>query len=269
MAEIPPRSSPLRAAIGDFSDAARLWRLVGALGWLDIRLRYRGSWLGPLWLGLSTAIMVLALGLVYPALFHLSAREYVPYLAVSLVLWNALAQLVTDASQVFVAQEAVIHAIRLPFAVHAARALLRTVIAMAHQAAVLVPVFLLFGIVPGGAIWTVPPALMLWLLDGFCLLLILGALGARFRDLPPILASAMQLAFFLTPVIWRGEQLGPNAAWLLLNPLHAMIEILRAPLLGQPVPGAAWAVALASSFVLVAASGLVFAHARSRLAFWV
>ncbi len=81
------------AAWADVTGAVRLRWLIGAVGWLDIQLRYRGSWLGPLWLSLFNTIMVAVLGLVYPTLFHLPARDYVPYLAVSLVLWNALARL--------------------------------------------------------------------------------------------------------------------------------------------------------------------------------
>ena len=43
----------------------------------------------------------------------------------------------------------------------------------------------------------------------------------------------MQLGFFVTPVIWRVEQLGPQGAWLqgwiALNPLAALLGVLRAP----------------------------------------
>jgi len=45
-------------------------RLAAALARLDIRNRYRGSVLGPFWLSLSTAIMVVALGLFSAALWQ-------------------------------------------------------------------------------------------------------------------------------------------------------------------------------------------------------
>ena len=113
------------------------------------------------------------------------------------------------------------------------------------------------------------PALTLWILDGFVLVLVLGALGARFRDIPPIVASILQLAFFVTPVIWRAEQLGPHAFWLLANPLHAMIDVLRAPLLGHAAASASWIVALGTSALILTVGAFVFAHARARLAFWL
>ena len=251
----------------DLAAAARLWRLVWALAWMDIKLRYRGSWLGPLWLSLSTAIMIAALGGLYPLLLGLPARDYVPYLATSLVLWNALVQLVADAAGAFVDQARVIHALPLPASVHAARTLLRTVLVAAHQAAILLPVFLLYGIVPdfGGAL----AGLLVWIVNGFFLVLVLGALSARFRDIPPIAASVMQLAFFVTPVIWRAEQLGPHAAWLHANPMHAMLAILRAPLLGQAVAPAHWQAAAMVTAAIALAGTAIFAATRARLAFWV
>ena len=57
-----------RWAMADIAGGARLWRLALALGWLDIRLRYRGSMLGPFWLTISTGVMVGALGLLYSTL---------------------------------------------------------------------------------------------------------------------------------------------------------------------------------------------------------
>ena len=72
----------------DLAEGLRMWRLSGILGWLDIRLRYRGSLLGPFWLTLSTGIMVAALGFLYSALFKMDVKEYLPFLALSLVLWN-------------------------------------------------------------------------------------------------------------------------------------------------------------------------------------
>ena len=77
-------------AVADLVGAARLWRLALALGWFDIRLRYRGSMLGPFWLTLSTAVMVVALGVLYSALFKMELHDYLPFLALSLVLWTFL-----------------------------------------------------------------------------------------------------------------------------------------------------------------------------------
>src|ERR1700761_427272 len=86
-----------RWAVADVVGGARLWRLAWALGWLDIRLRYRGSMLGPFWLTISTGVMVAALGVLYSTLFKIELREYLPFLALSQVLWGFLAAVVSEA----------------------------------------------------------------------------------------------------------------------------------------------------------------------------
>ena len=80
-----------RLAIADVIDGAKLWRLAWMLGWFDIRLRYRGSMLGPFWLTLSTGVMIAALGLLYSQLFKIALREYLPFLAISQILWSFIA----------------------------------------------------------------------------------------------------------------------------------------------------------------------------------
>ena len=58
---VPPSRSRQRLARRDLHEALVLWRLCWTLSWLDIKLRYRGSMLGPFWLTLSTAVMVAAM----------------------------------------------------------------------------------------------------------------------------------------------------------------------------------------------------------------
>lgn len=45
------------------------------------------------------------------------------------------------------------------------------------------------------------PALILLLLNDFWMVLLLGLLSARFRDIPLVVASVVQVMFFITPDI--------------------------------------------------------------------
>ena len=86
--------SPPRRAGGSASPSPRriwarpshLWRLVLALSFMDIKLRYRGSLLGPFWLTLSTAVMIGAIGFLYAGLFHQNVSKYLPFLSISIDL---------------------------------------------------------------------------------------------------------------------------------------------------------------------------------------
>jgi len=84
----------LARALGDLGRGFARWRLAMELARLDIRNRYRGSVLGPFWLTLSTAIMVSCIGLLYAQLFQMPLAAYLPFLTVSLLIWNTIAQTV-------------------------------------------------------------------------------------------------------------------------------------------------------------------------------
>lgn len=262
---------PRRRARGreDLLEGLARWRLAWALARGDITHRYRGSVLGPLWMTVSTAVMLLALGFLYAKLFRLDVADYLPWLAVSLIVWNILAQVAAEACTTLTAAEGILRQMPLPYSVQALRTVLRSAVVAAHNLPLILAVFLVFGIVPGWGALAALPGLALLAVDAFWASLLLGMVCARFRDIPPIVASAMQLAFFVTPVMWKPELVRGWAAWLPLNPFFAVMETVRAPLTGQGMPWAAWASALAYSLLLWAVAQAFFTRFRGRVAFWV
>jgi lipopolysaccharide transport system permease protein len=266
----PTLAARQRMAVRDLREAWRLRRLCWTLAWLDIKLRYRGSMLGPFWLTISTAVMVAAMGGIYASLFHMNLREYLPFLTLSLVLWNFIATLVGDASQSFTASESMIRSVRMPFSLYAARIVLRNVLVLAHNLIVIVAMYAIYTVWPGRAGLLAAPGFALCLVDSLALSLLLGALCARFRDIPPIVASVLQMMFFVTPVIWRPELVGAERQWLLpFNPFFSTLEIVRGPLLGELPSLATYISAGLYSALLLAVSWLLFVRVRGRIAFWV
>lgn len=263
------RSRRIRLAMMDVADGLALWRLAATLGWLDIRLRYRGSLLGPFWVTLSTSVMIGALGLLYGSLFHMDLRAYLPFLALSLVLWTFLAALISEGCLCFTESETVIRSVRMPLCVFPLRVLVRNALVLAHNVVVIVLVYVIFAIWPGWPALLSLPGIALWLVDGMAMCLLLGAVGARYRDIPPIIASVVQIAFFMTPVIWKPEQLGARGWVLPFNPFFAMLDIVRAPLLGELPSAAAWGAAAGYSALLLALAWWLFVRARARVAFWL
>ncbi len=272
--DLTPAASPaarLRLAIGDLRAAWAYRRLAVTLAWIDIRLRYRGSLLGPFWLTLSTALMVGSMGAIYATLFHMTLRTYLPFLALSLVLWNFISVLIGEACMTFTAAEATIRAQRLPYALHALRVVLRNLFVLAHNVVVIAAVYLIFRTWPGATGLLVLPGLLLWAIDALAIALLLGGLCARFRDIPPIVGSLMQMAFFVTPVIWQPRLLGKaNLLWLLpFNPFYSLLEVVRGPLLGTAPSEALWLSAVLFTLLLVVLAFWLFTRARARIAFWL
>lgn len=258
-----------RLAVQDVTRGMGLWRLAWSLACLDIRLRYRGSVLGPFWLTISTGIMIASLGVLYASLFGMSLKEYLPYLAISQILWGLLASAVADAGTCFTESESVIRSMRMPYFVFAIRIAMRDFLIFAHNVVIIFAVFIIWCDWPGWGILLAPVGLAIWVADILALNLMLGAICARFRDIQQIIASVMQIAFFLTPVIWKPEQLGAGMKYLPLSPFYNMIEIVRGPILAGSVAKEVWLGALAYSALLWALSAWFFIKARGRIVFWL
>jgi ABC-type polysaccharide/polyol phosphate export permease len=97
----------------------------------------------------------------------------------------------------------------------------------------------------------------------------MGLLSARFRDIPQIVTSVVQIAFFMTPVFWKPSMLGSYQWTADFNPLFIFLEIVRAPLLGEPVRGYIWAAAFSKTVIGFSATLLLFSRYRARIAYWV
>lgn len=258
-----------KLASQDVQEGIRLLRLAWSLGWLDIRLRYRGSVLGPFWLTLSTGIMVAALGYLYAGIFHTDIHSYLPFLALSIVLWGFLSTVISDACLAFTEAEGVIRAVRMPYFLFAIRILVRNMLVLAHNVVVIVVVFALFAVWPGWHLLLTIPGLLLWSMDSIAVVLLLGGFCARFRDIPPIVASVVQIAFFVTPVLWQPKQLGAAARLLPLNPFYDLLTVVRAPMLGNMGDAQIWLGAVCYSALLLGGAWLFFTRSRGRIAFWI
>ena len=259
----------LERGLLDAAGGLRQRDLWVTLGWQDIRQRYRRSVLGPFWVTLSMAVMTASMGVLYSQLFGQSLAEYLPFLTIGLVMWGFLSSLVTDGCQAFIAAEAMIKQVRMPLTVHVWRPLWRNLIILGHNAVVVVLVLALFGRVPHWQVALLPVALALLVANGWWLGAVLGALSARFRDIPQLAGSLLQVLFFVTPVIWHTSLLR-DRTWLVdTNPAYHMIEIVRAPLLGEPASALSWAYVAAFTAGGLVVALLLLARFRARIAYWI
>ena len=86
--------------IGAVSDLLPVDRWA-MLAWSDISLRYRRTKLGPFWMTLNMALIILSVGAVWGFIFNMPMREYLPYFAIGMVIWNYCTATLTEAAGFF------------------------------------------------------------------------------------------------------------------------------------------------------------------------
>jgi lipopolysaccharide transport system permease protein len=258
-----------RSAWIDVLAGLTLWRLWGRLGWNDILQRYRRSMLGPLWLTASMAIMVVALGILYAELFRTPIHDFLPFLCVGLLIWNLMSSFLTEGGTLFTGSESYIKQVRLPYSLYVFRSSWSKVIIFGHNFLIYFAVIWYFDIWPGPAALLAIPGMFILVLNGALTSLILGMVSARFRDIPQLVSSIVQIVFFITPIMWKPELLQRRTYIADFNPFFHLVEIIRTPLLGTVPESKNYLVVFVVTVVNFAIAGAFFARFRSRISYWV
>lgn len=268
--DLIPATADSRLAVDDLRDGLGRVRLWWLLGITDLRQRYSRSRLGQFWITLSMALFVGGIGVVNSSLFKSSATEYIPHLATSFVAWTLISGVLNDATVMFVQAAGFLRQQALPRTVIVMRILVRHAVAFAHNL-VIVPIALVMcGVVPGWEALAAVPGLVVAGAALFGMAMALGVLSTRFRDLPQIVQNLMQLAFFVSPVMWKASQLSPEvAAWVGWNPLAMLLTLVAEPLQGRVPPAEAWGQGLAVAGLSLALGFVLFARFRARLVYWL
>lgn len=261
-----------QAALKDILTSLKNSHIWLMLGYHDIKLRYRRSIIGPFWITLSMAITVYSMGFLYGHLFHNDLSTYFPFLTSGMLAWALISTTIIEISEGFINAENLIKQIKLPYSIYVHRIVWRNILIFFHNLIVIVPIILIFHEAAKINLYTLLllPHLLLFYINAFCYGLILAVIGARYRDLSQMVKSLVQVAFFMTPVMWNPGLLPERYQSLIsYNPFYDFVELLRAPLIGAPVSlfvygmvGLITAVGLFTSFTL-------FSKYRARIVYWL
>jgi ABC-type polysaccharide/polyol phosphate export permease len=256
-------------AIADLFKGAWLYELWIRLAFHDIRQRFRRSTLGPIWLTISMGVMIGAMGLVFSALFHQEIAKTLPYISVGIIFWGLLTGCITEGTSVFISAEAFIRNVPMPLSLHFYRMMARNVIIWGFNMVIYVLVLIFFRVSVGWDALLFIPGFFLFLINVAWLSLAAGVISTRYRDVPLLIANVIQVIFFLTPIFWSPETLPNRPAFVLFNPFYHLIEIVRAPLLGQEPALAHWAVCGGMAIAGFGFTAWLFRRAHARIAYWV
>ncbi len=246
------------------------WHVWALLGVSDIRLRYKRSRFGQFWITLSMAFFVAGIGAVYGGLFHQNIHDYIPYLAVNMTIWTLIQTSISDSCQAFIEAAPYLRQEALPKSTFIMRVMVRNLMAFGHNLIIIPLIFILFLYTPGLVAFLAIPGLLLVLAGIFMASMILSLLCTRFRDLPQIIGNLLQLAFFVTPVMWHIEQLGANSVYVeVFNPFASFLRVVSEPLLGHVPELHTYATVLISLCILTLIAWPVFAKYRARIVYWL
>jgi ABC-type polysaccharide/polyol phosphate export permease len=269
------RSAGLRSlsesAADDLLRGFQKRELWGRLGWLDVKRRYRRTMIGPFWTSITLAVYVLTVGTVGAAIWHQDIYDYLPFLVSGMIVWTLVSSIITDSCSMFIAGQSLFRSIRFDYSILSYALVWRNFLVLLHNFAVyfLVVLVLKPSLLNFTALLAIP-GLALILINGLWVSLLFGIICLRFRDVPPLVSSALQIAMLVTPLFWPADTLTGSKRFVFVefNPLYHAVDIVRSPLIGHVPEAISYAVMVAMAIGGWWLTYAMFARFRKRIAYW-
>lgn len=200
-------------------------------------LRYRRTVFGYLWTLLNPVLMMSVTALVFGTLFKQDLRTFTIFLFAGMIPWNCFSAIVTQSGTSFINNEGLIKKIYLPKIIFPLSISIGVVIdSLLSFGALFLMIFALGGKV-SAALLFLPIAYGLLFFFSLGIAFVISVATVFFRDLQYVIGIIMQAWFFLTPVLYKNNDLAGKVKWLIdLNPVSHYIELFRVPLLLGALP---------------------------------
>jgi ABC-type polysaccharide/polyol phosphate export permease len=259
----------LAPGASDLIEGMASWRLWSMLAWNDIQQRYRRSALGPFWITISMGIFVALIGVIYSKLFNQQIAVFLPYVAAGLIVWGFIAGTTMEACSQFLDNAGIIRQIRLPYTTYAMRMVWRSFIVFLHTVVLIVPIAVFFDTQLGWGTLLVIPGMVLVVLNQVWVAILIGIFATRFRDITQLVATAMQVSIFVTPIMWPVSAIRDARFIADINPFHHLVDLVRAPLIGGVAEPLSWIVVAAMCIAGYTLAALALTRASTRLVYWL
>jgi ABC-type polysaccharide/polyol phosphate export permease len=211
----------------------------------DLRARYVGSLLGPLWNVLTPLYYLFLYTLIFSTILNVrfsqagGTSSFVLYLLAGLIPWLFFQEAVTRGSGIFLENGHIIKTVKFPIEVCVVMVLLSSLVSF------LIYIFLYFGyLLAVGALrpLALPLVVIPFLMQVLLIMGIsfgLGSVAVFFRDLKQVIPLILNAFFFLTPIVYPADIIPENVRWLFsLNPFYWITEIYRSIIIDGTLP--AW-----------------------------
>jgi len=252
----------------DFFPAREVWayrELLYFLVWRDVKLRYKQTALGVVWVALQPIALATMFTIVFSRFLSAPSAglPYPVFVLAALVPWQLFAAALGRSSLSLVANEHLLTKIYFPRILIPLASVLTASIDMLFTLFVLGAVLLYYGIGLTAAALLLPLLIALLLVAAMGIGLLLSALNVRYRDIQAIVPFLTHMWLFATPIAYAATLVPENWRWLYdLNPMVGLVEGFRWALAGGSFPQSL--LTSAALTVVVACAGIIYFRRAER-----
>jgi lipopolysaccharide transport system permease protein len=234
----------------------------------DLKTKYSSSVLGFAWSMLNPLLMMLVLYFVFSNVFKMTQEHFALYLLIGITAWRFFAMGTSVAMSSIVGKASLVTKIFIPREILTLSTVLSALISSLLEFLVLIPLLVIFGVIPSLTIILFPLLHILFFPIIYGISLALASLYVYYRDMNQIWDVLIQIGFFLSPIVYPLSLIPENYRfYYMLNPITRLIEMYRGVLLYGRLPGLMdLGIVIFSGMVLLILGSLLFRKLSSRFA---
>ena len=256
---------------GEIAEILRYKELLRNLVLRDIKVRYKRSVLGFLWVMLNPLLMMLVLSMVFSELFKISTKNYPSYLLSGIILWNFFAQSTSTSLASLLSNRNLIKKVYIPKAIFPLSVVFSAAINFLFSLVPLTLIFILNGTGIGRNIYLLPLVIVMVGIFSFGMSLILSTMTVFFHDTIYIYEVCLLAWMYMTPIFFPASIVPEKFLFIFhLNPLYYYVNIFRGVLYEQvPFLYEQLLYGLLFAVGALAAGWLVYSRGKDRLIYYL
>ena len=245
--------------IQEFSALLAYRDLVMQLVSRNVKTRYKRSVLGVAWTMISPLMMMTVLAVIFSSLFSSKLENYAVFLLTGLTVWGFFSQTSAGIMTELTWGGSLLSKIYVPPSVFAISAIGTGLVNLGLSLIPLVLIMLVSGMPITPAMLFLPVPILLICMFTLGLGLVLARLAIFFADIAEMYQILLMIWFYATPIIYPIDIVSDERRMLLmLNPMHYMIEVFRAPVYYASLPTAQDTLIAATISVVTLVVGWVY-----------
>lgn len=223
----------------EWKDITHSKELIYFLTWRNFKIRYKQTVIGALWAVLKPFILMVVFTIFFNRVAKIgSGTANLPYPVFSyagLLFWNYFAQTTNQVGGSLITYQNIIKKIYFPRILVPFSTAVTGLVDMFFALLIYIGILFYYSITPQLlGVFIFIPLIIMTFVTVLGIGIFMAALNVRFRDVEQALPFFIQVAMFITPVIYPVSLVPQTYQWLLyLNPMTGIIELSRVSLLGS------------------------------------
>ncbi len=206
----------------------RHWYLIVQFALKDFKIRYTHSVLGYAWSIVNPLLFSVIYYLVFSVFIRFEVPNYPGYLLLGVALWSFFSEGTANGVGSLLARANILTKVAMPREVVVYAAILNALLTFVISLAVLAVLLRLTGTPFSWPMLSFPILILDLILLTLGVSLLLSPLHVRYHDVGYLWGIAVQVGFWLTPVIYVETMVPPHWTWLVrINPMARIIQQSR------------------------------------------